>query len=597
MVSQANILIRHKERSWTLGLALASIAYVILGICLTAPRFAANDNLMILDFLIHGYPVPYCGILFTSLLHLAYQALPSVPWYALSLYSLHALSVFIWLKLLRKAFKPWWLALALMAALLIYYIQYLALLDYTSTSIMLCMSSLCYAMVEALGNTLTPWRSAALGLVFMLGMLVRTYGAVGALAFAIPTVMVIVFLRIREYASLKPAHDAHTHLLPMAVFASLMRFQWKPIRTEALRLALIAFMFFAPALTDLAVDTAYRQLTLTPQEARYDEFNAYRSRIHSVNNQERFALMRDRPLLQAIHWNQTDMGHFLNWSYLDERVYTTEAVRTIAENLPPQQISLSDVAMNALQSVSKLDPLFLLLIAPLPLLLLSAWRRPWPDIISLSWPMYCLMLIEFMSMHFTFLDRVSLPFEAAFGFSNLILAGLITDTYRPSGDRIHVGALIVVFFIVLMGLSGLTNKLLHYRQSNLTNHARLDSKLQVLNDSYAGSVVLLQAGPGLLMERSNPFDITWPRFQVIDLGWSTYSPRYYQQIGALGIQESHQLLDTLIVHPDSYLLGTKGWCESLLYFATDSAKRNIRVVAVKTFEDGTGLYRYQETKP
>jgi hypothetical protein len=568
MASLANILIRHKDRYWTLGLALISVAYVALGMWFTSPRFGANDNLAILDFIIHGYPVPYNGVLFTGMLHRAYQAFPSMPWYALCLYALHALSVFLWLALLRKVFKPWWLALGLMLVFLGYYILYLALLDYTSTSIMLCMSSLCCAMVDVVQDRVNRWRFALLGVVFTLGVLVRTDGALGSLAF----------------------------VLPMAIWVVSLRSSVVSRRAETLRLALIALVFFAPVVTDLILDTAYRQLASTQQQAQYDEFNAFRSQIHRVTNQERYALMRDKPLLEAIHWNQAEMGYFLNWSYLDERIYTTDAVKTIAESLPPQPFSLSALGDAFLERASLQSPAFLLLLFSVPLLLFGALRRPWPNLIGLTWPVYCAGLIAFMGMRLTFLDRVSIPFETAFGFSSLILAGLMIDVHGTFYNRIRTGILFITLATMIACAIPLAERGARYGEQNTAFHARLDAKLQELNKDFAGSVVLVQAGPGLIMDWSDPLDITWPRFHTIDLGWNTYSPRFYEQIGALDIQHGYQLVDALIAHPDAYLLGTKGWCENLLFFATDSAKRNIQVVAVRTFNDGTGLYRYQETK-
>ena len=596
MASLANILIRHKDRFSTFGLVLISVAYVVFGAWSTSPRFGANDNLAILDFLIHGHTVPYCGVLFTGLLHFAYQVLPSVPWYALSLYSLHALSVFLWLVLLRRVFKPWWATIGVMLVFLTYYIQFLALLDYTSTSVMLCMSSLCFAMVEVVQNRAAGWRFALLGVVFTLGVMVRTDGGLGAVAFALPMVVFVVLLRLRERVSQNHTGDGGAQAHPMGVFTALLRFRIAPFKTEALHLAFIALVFFAPVMADMAVDAGYRQLTLTPQEAQYEEFNYFRSQIHRVTNQERYALMRDQPLLKAISWNQKEMGYFLNWYFLDERVYNTEAVRMIAENLPAQPFTLSELGNAFLQRISQQKPVFLLLIFSLPLLLLGSLQKPWPNIIGLSWPVYCLGLIAFMGTRFTFLERVSVPFETAFGFSSLILAAMMIDMQQRFDGRIRMGALLITLGIMLACAAPLAQKSANYAQQNTVFRARLNAKLQQLNDGFSGRVVLVQAGPGLLMESSDPLDITWPSFHPIDLGWSIYSPRYYEQIGALGIQHSYQLVDALIARPDAYLLGTKGWCENLLYFATDSAKRDIQVVAIKTFDDGTGLYRYQETK-
>lgn len=568
MTAPANTFTRHAERLWTLGLALAAVAYVITVVCLTDQRFAANDNLTILDFIRHGYQVPFNGVLYTGLLHFAYEAFPSLPWYALSLYACHALSLFLWLTLLKRVFRPGWVAGILMLALLGCYADFLVLLDFTSTSVMLCMAGICGALVETGAPQPSRWRVFCFGLVFMAGVMVRVDGGTGALAFG----------------------------LPFAIWVALTRLKSGLFRTENLRLALLTLLFLAPALGNLAGDAAWRQATLTPQQAQYDEFNAPRGEIHRVTNQERYALMRDKPLLGKLHWNQQQMGYFLNWYYLDERVYTTDALETIVQDMPYLSFSLHGFMYTALDQAWPLKPQTLLLLACLPLLLVGVWRAPWPNIVGLAWPGYPLILIAFMLMRFTFLERVSVPYETACGFTGLILAGLMVPMDRRPGRRMELAAVLAVCAAMLVCAWQLGRTAVRQEHHSGALHQALEQKLQTLNQGYAGSIVLIQAGPGLLMESSDPLHIVWPEFKPIDLGWSIYSPRFYEQIGALGIQHGYQLMDAFVDRPGAYLLGTQGWCENLLYFTSAQDKSSIRAVPVTSFGDGTTLCRLEGVK-
>lgn len=591
-------LLRHKDKLWTFGLALVAIGFVCLTVKLSWPTFIVSDDYTILDFITHGVSEPYNGILFTSLLHLAYQAWPRIPWYALTLYSLHILCIFLWLSLLRRVFKPWWISTLLILVFLGYYLVFLDELDYTSTSVMLCMSSLAYTIVEVVERKAGRWKFAGLGVVFMLGVLVRVEGAPGSLAFMLPIALWAALVCFRGYL-LEPADSGFPYsALPMGIWAVLSRLRFPYFKTEALRLILIASVFFAPVIADMVFDSAYRGLTYTPAERRYAEFDRYLGDIQILNGREKAALAGNSELLESVHWNNTDLGHLYNWSFVDERVYTPEALKTIAQDSHlAEEVPHDGITRAALARITMRYPVFLLLISMFPLFLLGLWRKQASSTIGLLLPAYCIGLISFMATMFVFLYRVELPFGTAFGFSGVIMAGLATKNYRWPQDRLYAVMLAITVVAGFAGAIPLYEDSLHYRTYNERRHAVYASRLEMLNKDFADSIILLQAsGPSLVMQFADPMDMQWPRFHPIYLFWGTFSQRFYDQIGALGIQHGYQIMDAMIDNPKGYLLGTKGWCESMLYFITDNAQRHIEITPVKIFTDGTGLYRLREKK-
>ncbi len=386
--------------AWTLhtGLLLLSLAFVLVSLHLLTPVYMENTRSLILDYATQGFSMPYTGIFFTSLLHTAYVHWPDIPWYACALYGLHMLAVYLWLTLVFRVFHPVWLAALLAVLLLGYYLVFLVHLDYTSTSVMLCTAALrCYpdVMERRTGylHYLLP------GAVFMLGgMLVRPQGAPGALAYTLPVGL-------------------------LAARVSL--WDMNPNRSCA-PVLLVGVLFMAPALVEDRLDHAWRAYISTPHQNHYDAFNDARGKLHSINRARKQTIIRDAKLLKSVGWTRRDAADFFNWKFLDERIYTPEALRTLLAAAPPPQLSPKSVLGTVAGRLPPADMLFLMIVAPAPLLLLLAGRRRDLAIAGMLIVLYAVALSSFMTLFFTFKWRVLLPFETGFAYC------------RPSKRRLAV---------------------------------------------------------------------------------------------------------------------------------------------------------------
>jgi len=160
--------------AWALhaGLLLLSLAFVLVILHLLTPVYMENDDVAIMDYAAQGFSMPYAGIFFTSLLHLAYLRFPETAWYAMALYGLHVLALYIWLTLVFRVFRPVWLAALFALLLLGYYLVFLLYLDYTSTSIMLCTASLTWAYLDVMERRAGYLRYLLPELVFIFSMYV-----------------------------------------------------------------------------------------------------------------------------------------------------------------------------------------------------------------------------------------------------------------------------------------------------------------------------------------------------------------------------------------------------------------------------------------
>jgi len=529
------------------------------------PCFIEGDNDAIADFAAHGFPVPYAGILFTSALHWGYSLAPDYPWFAAALYCGHMLSLSLWLCLLWRVFRPLWLAVAFSLVLVLYELRMLVFLDYTSTSVMLCASAMAWAFLDVIERRPGRLRPLLWGLVFMLGMLVRPQGATGTLAF----------------------------LLPAGLWVSLLALRGRAPLPELRRLALVALLFFAPALADLAADTALRALTMTTQQAQYDAFNSPRGRFFRLPRAAKFRLANDAQVLDSLHWDRSDLLRVLSWTMLDERKYTPEAMQALIAAATPREVSWKQYRAELRERTAPPDPYLLLLLAPLPLLLLAAWRRPWPAAGGLLLAPWGIALVCYMSLHFAFQYRVEFPYLGVLALTELVLTGWLAGGMEEL-DRAHTAAAVLCFAVACGGVLQLTRAEAEDGGVKASHAALFTAKLQTLQDHYSGSVILAKSGNGLPFKDLSPLDEPDLDFQPIQLGWSTFSPRFYQQIGALGVQHAYQVADALVDRPDAYLLGPRDWATEVAGYLSDS--RGVNTVTVTRFPDGTRLMRLTRKK-
>lgn len=545
-----------------LTLALLCVVFVALVLGFLNLRYTVNDNTGIVAFMIDGQPIPYVGILLSSLLHQAYVAAPRLPWFALTLYALQTFSMFLWLTLVWRVFSRRWLAVGFSMVVFGYYLGFIVSLDFTATSVMLCMAALAWACVQTSERCPGNLRILTPGLMFMLGMLVRPDGAFGALAYALPSFVIVGIICINGRA-----------FLP-----------------EAKRLGVAGLLFILPAVLNMGVDAVWRDAVRTPQEAQYEAFNAEGGRLMHLNPGRLYAINQDPALLASVQWTPGDVTHFQRWQFLDERIYTPKAFRTLWVNAPPPILTYDYVSKYILQRFPPHTIALLLLVATVPLFLYLVSSFRGAGAIGLLFPIYCLSLTVFMYLMYAYGDRVEFPFETGAGFMALLMAGMLARHIGPAKGRGFLLAACVSLVIALTGMGLSMRDTLDGQQQLAVTATQIRHKVYGLNKYFAGSVILV--GPSSLnLNELSPFEHVELHFHPIDLGWNTFSPRFYQQIGSLGIEHGYQLVDAMVDRPDTYVLAPRRWCESLVSYASDSDRRKIQVVMV-----GTELFRLGESK-
>jgi len=551
------------------ALALLSFIYVFGSNWLFMCRYGVNDNSGVLEYAQLGLPSAAMGVPLVKLLHLGYTLLPALPWYGLCYYLFHVLSIFVWLWSFSRIFRPWWLSGIFSLAFLGYYLPFVLLLDYTDTAMMLCAASLSWLLLEAMEQRPGHMRFLAPGLMFALGALARPEVPLGSLAYA----------------------------FPLAVLVLLARMRLQPFAKEIPRLALIGLIFFAPMAVNLAADAVYRQYIESPQQRQYDRYDAVREELEKHTTRARKQMiMRDTSLLSSIGWTRIDAVHIFNWNYLDERKDTIQALQTLLDKAPPRDISPGDF-IQGVRAQFVIDPSPLLLLGAALISLLSLWRQRWLGVVSLAAPLYCIVFTTFMTQFFLYSDRTELPLVMGCGFMSLLVCYRVATPDRQEPDKPSIAVALLSALLVCSGAYSTLSAAAADRSHIVQGMGEAQQKLATLNGSYAGRVLLLQPGIGSRqITNSDPLETPTVRYQPIDLGWSTFSPLFYSQIGKLGIHHGYELVDALVDNPNAYLVGTAGWCYNLLDYVDAARRPRIQTVEILKFADGSSLYQLREEK-
>jgi hypothetical protein len=195
-----------------------------------------------------------------------------------------------------------------------------------------------------------------------------------------------------------------------------------------------------------------------------------------------------------------------------------------------------------------------------------------------------------MILLFGLLHRVEFPFELGCGLLGLILA---VQSLNQAGDLHHRRlALALSLALTLLGGYKVALLTLHEYQKEALAGQKAQAEIESLNRDFAGATVVLQSRQGFL-EALDPLRPPEMRFNLIQLGWTTYSPKFYDDLHRLGVDQPHELVDALIGGQDTYLLGLPGWPQKLLAYSERSDKKGVRVRVLRKFPNGTALSRYE----
>ncbi|MDM8562530.1 hypothetical protein QUF54_04170 [Candidatus Marithioploca araucensis] len=265
------------------------VAYLLL----VLPRtYGVNDNVGILFDAKGGFvSSESISFFYMKLLHLLYQMSNDIPWYGLTLYFVHILSLFIFIRSLIRIRNFEAFFIPFLIVYLYFYSFFITQVDYTSTSIMVGANSLFAFLILLSNGKVSIFSVLGLGLLFSLSFLIRMPGANAVLVYGLP---IIGLFLIGKY-------QKKMYLTSFAIF-------------------LIPFLLL------FVGDNLARTYLTSPEYQQYREFNILRGKLHGFPILE--ANQKNERILAENHWTKTDYVRFANWNFFDERFISSICIKT-----------------------------------------------------------------------------------------------------------------------------------------------------------------------------------------------------------------------------------------------------------------------------
>jgi hypothetical protein len=480
--------------------ALAAGTYVLFFLFFD-PGFDTNDDVGMMALAsgtFRGEASPFLVFTHVSIgyvLKALYGGMPSVPWYAVYLYSFQILSWTLIAHVLFAIHRGKEAVVFFVASFLLIGFQIAMELQFTSTSMLLgAAAALCFL---TLGLESRSWALP----VFAGGLI----GVVGL---------------IRE-SSLKATLAIWSPLFVYTAFKA-------PIKRTVLFGATIATVSLAAAaVSTIAYDT-------DPRWQKYLEYNAVRGKLHG-----NASFNPPKQDLKEVGWSRSDMMLFKSWFFTDPEIYSLEHLQALLGSIQTESRWKSFSRKLVTKSFGKGRSQ--LIGALLITLTLLAWAKPKRiPLVLASWAWVLLVGVAAILLHGRMPLRVLVPMLLSATLASAFIAGIPTVALRPANIRQCAG----LIFTILALLAGAvcTQTALAAWVEKSEKHRSGDADLRA---SYAQLSALDPDGifvhwpRGIRPERLSPFATSskLPNLRFVWLGWQTGSPVWLDELDALGIAD------------------------------------------------------------
>ena len=493
---------------------IAVAVHSVLFFLILTPSFETNDDagmMFIADGTLFGEPSadlvfqhPVIGVVLANL----YRVVPTVNWYTLWLYVLHATILAVALYLLlgdRRSpigarligFAGFWSVFSLWM-----WMQ----LQFTHVSILLGAIGVILYSSAATRSHVSYWVLAFAGSLVGFAALVRWRGFLAVAVLALP-------------------------LLPL----TLRRITWR-------RQAVFAGTVLGVLLFGIVFQTMY--YAGNSEWHAYSEFNSARGVLHGSTRLSAAAGNPD--LLKDIGWSRNDLEMFRSFFFLDEGMYTVGALEAIAANTPPPPRPWTQF----LDSFRRLGLARLLLLGGLFGAALSVSRKS-GRLFLVGTSVWFIVVVAVLARYSRLPNRISLPILA---FLALIYL-LRPHTAFPEEPRVlsraikvdSEGISVTWGWLVMVLLTSVTVWALWHgldATAAATTVARSDQEAFEALTADLGSIdpegVFVNWGGALPIEHVSPTTTGSVAVDLVVLGWNSRSPGDSGRLIDLGITDLYQ---------------------------------------------------------
>lgn len=526
---------------WKLSLiCLVGAAVVVAIVAGFWPRaFAAGDDEAIVRHLRQDTLAPYISPVLSEVLSLGYRISDPTPWYGIYLYAVHAvaLATLFWMIAILARGSRLIRGVALVAASVIYGVIVFRL-TFTITSLVACGFALIGWVVEsqramADGDRVRLGVAGALGALLALGFASRTLGLMGGVASVAPLLGWHAWRLFRERRGPRP----------VAVLALV-----------GPSLALVLLSGVMPQTWDERVQ-------------RFEQFNGARGAIH---NMAAFGRIHRRApeLLAEIGFTYGEWRDFIRWLFFDEERYTLAKVKALADSGGrPRTLRYAEAkARTAIAKSWKKDHVIRFAVFALALAALLAALRI--RRFGLAWGFLALWVCYIYALAVWLLSYQRWPTRVSMGVYLVSAVGMLAFVLarrprpRPPPTAVRRAALLAAAVITTFTASQWLLDLRRFEPRPRDNRAQLAFERR-LGDRYTGGAVIIKdAGAH---RSSDPLAPPRP-YEVLPLGWGTFSVPFYNELERLGLSRGADLVPAIIDNPRVFILAKRKRRTTLLKY-------------------------------
>jgi hypothetical protein len=541
-----------RSNIFSFSFAVLFITYLIF----IFPRtYRVNDNIGILFNAEHGFLSEFVSYFYMKLLYHLYQMGNEIPWYGLTLYSIHVLSLFIFIKSLAKIKNFETFLIPFLIIYLYFYISFITQLDYTSTSIMIGANSLFAFLIYLNNKEVSILYVLGLGVLFSFSFMVRIYGTFAVLVYVLPIIGLFFVYKYKQ----------------KQYFA----------------------IFFIPFLLLSMGENVARTYFTSPEYQQYHEFNRLRGKLHGLPilsaNQNNYKILKEN------NWTKNDYERFYNWMFFDERKYNTRTLSNIfkysvlkEENKIQKYLNLYFYKLNEL--LNKYDykwyVYFLLLV-----FILVIYEFSWfALVITCCYLLYVISGSVYLDIFYRFPPRIGYPiFLMVTSFVILLIFSLLPQksSAKNTNHNIFVTTFTLGIFLLLLNIN---INVFHKFSTNLPfklSINRLQSSL------YQGKIFYVQPVEGLRLEKMDPLTRYHFNFELIVTATNFFSPFFYKQLEKLGVKEGYNMIPAMINNPNAFVIVKKNstFMKLLLNYIEENHQIKCKAIAVDRLANGSIVYK------
>jgi len=522
------------RRSWPrVPIAIAGAAVIVIAmIALLRGAYLANDDDLLVEFFRDNAAAPFIAPVLSQAMGAAYAAVPSVPWFGVWLYAVHALalSVFAGALLAWPSDAPpalrraiWIAAVPLLAG-----VAALALrVTYGSAGITACCAGLIAVSTEVT-RTDRGRTSRALwaGLAFAAGLATRLE-AVAAAGVATAPLLVVV--------------------------------GWQVLRSRQLPLRVVT-AFLGPAVLVMALGPVMSQR----HDATSQRYMAFNEARHALHFQAAYVdLDRRAPeVLEAAQWNADHYWRFTNRFYFTDDWYTPERLHRLHDTggapkpvLPRLPTHVRDAQDAASFGAAVLAAIALAAIAVAALGLIQRGAAA-IAVIHVVWLLAVAIGLQ-RWMHFP--DRIAVAMSVGAACAALIAArrGVVGPAWAAAIPWRRPGpaaALATALVLVLLAAKRVED--FRSVRTELPSCTELEDRIAARKPALV--VSYLEPSCQLAPLRAQPRP-----YPSVTLTWPIFSRPFYRGLARLGITDARELVPALVAHPDAFVLLRRRYLDSV----------------------------------